>query len=195
MWWFCLLLIFHFLKESLSYTAWKIFYHVYTLCIFQTFPQQSLGEIYRILHREFFASSSEFTEMIGLKWVRNTCMNSLSYSTCSSVLRYITFTSQIAFIEFLTQKSCHILTARKRWVTSATGWCHSAKRNPDKTLVCVGSPFTRKAEMWNANSSRTVPVLYRGEMDRAYLMSHRSEVDERQATGNCPPQLGWQLEF
>lgn len=34
-----------------------------------------------------------------------------------------------------------------------------------------------------------------GEMDRASLLIHRSEVDERRAAGDCPLELKRQLEF
>lgn len=54
-----------------------------------------------------------------------------------------------------------------------------------RLLTCDGG-------MWNVNASRTVPALYWGrvEMDGAHVMIHRSEVDERHATGSCRPELG-----
>lgn len=35
----------------------------------------------------------------------------------------------------------------------------------------------------------------RGEMDRASLLIHRSEVDELRAAGGCPLELRGQREF
>lgn len=107
----------------------------------------------------------------------------------------------------LTEKSCSILTERKgesrQLVVGVTVQRETLMCGADKTLVCCAPvrpahPSHAKPGRGNVKEMLIGPCQHfmrvrvrerGGEMDRASLLIHRSEVHERRAAGGCPLEL------